>query len=527
MWENFADNSEATRQTLSNLGEPLALGCRLAHERGMEFYATIKPYETGASHANPKDSPEMMAVPGLPCIGGVCKVDPWVMAHPEMLVRGRSADIPMGLEKIPIERIQLRQKDMSPVRIAPENIEIWTSDDNNAYRKQDLTFALTESIETCPRDVFELNGDQITSKGESVRALNLSGLNLLDPFIAITTNFEDRNGSFRNTAMEMVRAFGPGDQPMPVVVASHKAVWRSLRDFRTGDLEYDAGLGDAIVCLDVTNQPPVSSDAFAGESNDGIIAIARGRNEYFSGSLCEAYPEVQAYWLSWIGACIAAGVDGLDVRISCHSSWANTPEIYGFNEPVVAEYLRRYGVNPDVEPYDPALLGALRGEFFDQFLRAAKRRLAAAGKRMQVHAEMESFRPDVCQSRRRTRPGNITFNWRSWLRTGLADEATLFGRGWMPEQMLNDALTLEMLREVADADVPVHLSKAVGHSRDGRVHADLLEYIYRFGGLAGYTLYETAVMYDNQHLGSDGQLQFHPGLCEAIRDRVRTLGLID
>ena len=527
MWENFADNSEATRQTLSNLGEPLALGCRLAHERGMEFYATIKPYETGASHANPQDSPQMMAVPGLPCIGGVCKVDPWVMAHPEMRVRGRSADIPMGLEKIPIERIQLRQKDMSPVRIAPENIEIWTSDDNNAYRKQDLTFALTESIETCPRDVFELNGDRITSKGESVRALNLSGLNLLDPFIAITTNFEDRNGSFRNTAMEMVRAFGPDNQLMPVVVASHKAVWRSLRDFRTGDLEYDAGLGDAIVCLDVTNQPSVSPDASAGEPNDGVIAIARGRNGYFSGSLCEAYPEVQAYWLSWVGACIAAGVDGLDVRISCHSSWANTPEIYGFNEPVAGEYQRRYGVNPDVEPYDPALLGALRGEFFDQFLRATKRRLSAAGKRMQVHAEMESFRPDACQSRRRTRPGNITFNWCSWLRTGLADEATLFGRGWMPDRMLNDALTLEMLREAADADVPVHLSKAVGHSRDGGVHADLLEYIYRFGGLAGYTLYETAAMYDGQHLGSDGQLQFHPGLCEGIRDRVRSLGLVD
>ncbi len=527
MWENFADNSETTRQTLSNLGEPLALGCRLAHERGMEFYATIKPYETGASHANPQDSPQMMAVPGLPCIGGVCKVDPWVMAHPEMRVRGRSADIPMGLEKIPIERIQLRQKDMSPVRIAPENIEIWTSDDNNAYRKQYLTFALTESVETCPRDVFELDGDRVTSKGESVRALNLSGLNLLDPFIAITTNFEDRNGSFRNTAIEMVRAFGPGDRSIPIVVASHKAVWRPLRDFRTGDLEYDAGLGDAIVCLDVTNQPPVSPDAFAGEPNDGVIAIARGRNEYFSGSLCEAHIEVQAYWLSWIGACIAAGVDGLDVRISCHSSWANTPEIYGFNEPVAAEYQRRYGVNPDVEPYDPALLGALRGEFFDQFLRVTKRRLSAAGKRMQVHAEMESFRPDACQSRRRTRPGNITFNWRSWLRTGLADEATLFGRGWMPEQMLNDALTLEMLREAADADVPVHLSKAVGHSRDGRIHADLLEYIYRFGGLAGYTLYETAAMYNGQHLGSDGQLQFHPGLCEGIRDRVRSLGLVD
>ena len=76
----------------------------------------------------------------------------------------------------------------------------------------------------------------------------------------------------------------------------------------------------------------------------------------------------------------------------------------------------------------------------------------------------------------------------------------------------------------SNSAVPVHLSKAVGHSRDGGVHADLLEYIYRFGGLAGYTLYETAAMYDGQHLGADGQLQFHAGLCEGIRDRAEKFG---
>ena len=441
-------------------------------------------------------------------------------------MQGRSADTPISLGKIPIERVQLRQKDMAPIRIAPENIEIWTSDDNNGYQKQDLTFALTESVETCPRDIFELDGDPVTSKGESVRALNLSGLNLLDPFIVITTNFEDRNGSFRNTAMDNgAGIWSQRSADADRCCQPQGGLATAAETFAPATLNSMQDSGDAVVCLDVTNQPSVSSDTSAGGSNDGVIAIARGRNEYFSGSLCEAYPEVQSYWLSWVGACIAAGVDGLDVRISCHSSWTNTPEIYGFNKPVTGEYQRRYGVNPDVEPYDPALLGALRGEFFDQFLRATKRRLSAAGKRMQVHAEMESFRPDACQGRWRTRPGNITFNWRSWLHTGLADEATLFGRGWMPDRMLNDALTLEMLREAADTNVPVHLSKAVGHSRDGAVHADLLEYIYRFGGLAGYTLYETAAMYDGQHLGADDQLQFHPGLCEGIRDRVRSLGL--
>ena len=49
----FANQSPTTRQTLDNLGNPMVVGCRLAHQRGMQFYATIKPYETGASHAHP------------------------------------------------------------------------------------------------------------------------------------------------------------------------------------------------------------------------------------------------------------------------------------------------------------------------------------------------------------------------------------------------------------------------------------------------------------------------------------------
>ena len=38
-----------------------------------------------------------------------------------------------------------------------------------------------------------------------------------------------------------------------------------------------------------------------------------------NGSLSEGYPEVREYWLSWVKECMAAGVDGLDVRISNHS----------------------------------------------------------------------------------------------------------------------------------------------------------------------------------------------------------------
>ena len=524
--EYFSLNTMA-REILADLGQPVAVGARAAHERDMEFFATIKPYETGASHSTPKNSPTILATPGLPGIGGVYVVDEWVRARPELRLKARAADLPLGLESVPVRRIQLRQKDMTPIRIRPAQLEIWTSEDNVGYKKKAVPFSVSESVDTCPRDVVQMHGDPVTSKGDSVRVLDLTGLDLLDPFVAVTTSFEDDKGTFANTAFEMVRVFGPDDRPIPIVVASHKAAWRPDRDFRTGDLEYDAGVGDEVVRLDVTNSRPIPSEWTGSEapSPDGVVAFARGRNELLSGSVCEAYPEVREYWLDWVGQCIAAGVDGVDVRISCHSSWTNTPEIYGFNAPVAREYERRYGSNPDREPYDPKLLGALRGEFFDMFLRSAKTRLSAAGKLLSVHTEMESFRPDASQRRRRTRPGNIEFDWRGWLRSGLADETTLFARGWDPDVILADHLVREMLWEADAAGVPVHLSRQVGHG--DMSHGDKLEYAYRHGGLAGYCFYETAAMYDpDGPLDDQGQLRFKPGLLEEIRERVESLGLM-
>ncbi len=521
--------TSGARQTLENLGDPMLVGCRLAHERGMEFYAVIKPYENGVSHATPRAVLERSGLRGLPGIGGRYRVDPWVLARPELRLRARQADVPVGLDTVPVTRIQLRQKDMTPVRIEPEHLEIWTSDDNNGYQKRAVQFSLSAGVETCPHDVVDMDGELVTRRGDQVRTLEITGLSLSEPFIAITTNFEGQDGTFCNTAVEMARAFGPDDQPLPIVVASHKAIWRPQRDLRSGDLEYDTGLGAVVVCLDVTNKAAEFDSALghSSDARDGVIAFAKGRNAYLSGSLCEGDTEVQGFWLSWISDCIMAGVDGVDVRISCHSSWTDTPMIYGFNEPVLAEYKRRYGVDPDVESYDPALLGDLRGDFFDQFLGAAKARLSAAEIRMQLHVEVESFRSDAAPSRVRTRPGNITFHWRRWLRTGLADEVTLFARAWMPARVLADAFVQDVLAEVKAADVPAHLSEPLGLSGgDGGKLADQIEYAYRSGALAGYTLYETAALFERRHTGADARLQFYPGLTEAVRERAKDLGLL-
>jgi len=543
-WQIFASKfpeQGATARSLRNLGDPLALGCQMAHARGMEFYAIIKPYETGMSHSAPARSPEVAGKGGLPRIGGIgVGIEPWVMAHPEMRVRARAGDVPHGLDGIPVTRIQLRQRDLAPVRIRAENLQFWTSQDNFAYQRRDVSFTLQESTNTCRRDIYDVVGNLVTRRGDEVRVLDVAGLNLLDPFVVVTTDFPEDVGTFRNTAIEMIRAFGPDERPLPIVVASHKAVWQRPRDFRTGYLAYDCGVGDMSVCLDMSNaaqvcpncrergfsecmQNPLRPDYSL--CRDGIIAFAKGRNAYLPGSVCEAYPEVQDWWLSWVGDCLLAGVDGIDWRISNHSSWTDQPAIYGFNEPILKEYERRYGANPDGEPYDAALLGELRGDLYNGFLRRVKRRLQAAGKHMQLHVEVESFRPDAAQARWRTRPGNIVFHWRRWLREGLADAATLMGVNWMPERILADALAQEAIAEAKAVQAPAMIRHPVWFSRDGKVHGDRLENVYRSGAVDGYNLYETQAMYDSRKLGADGRLQFYPGLMEGIRQRIEQLGL--
>ena len=140
-----------------------------------------------------------------------------------------------------------------------------------------------------------MDGNLITSVGTPCSVIDIYGLNLKAPFIAITTDIEDSNGTFSNTAFEMVKVFDINDNPLPIIVGSHKALWRPQRNFRTGDLEYDNGLGNKIVHLDVSNKNPITvrnSSLQDQQTNDtlnmdGVIAFATGRQNFLSGSLCD------------------------------------------------------------------------------------------------------------------------------------------------------------------------------------------------------------------------------------------------
>ncbi len=122
------------------------------------------------------------------------------------------------------------------------------------------------------------------------------------------------------------------------------------------------------------------------------------------GVPCYAYPEVRRYRIDQIKELVAYDVDGIFLSDRSHSPWPGRnagggnegARGYGFNEPVVAEYLRRYGKDPrTVEPdsLDELRFVQLKGDFLTEFLREAKAVTSAAGKKLVMTTDQQIADP--------------------------------------------------------------------------------------------------------------------------------------
>ncbi|OHB57163.1 MAG: hypothetical protein A2Y12_13535 [Planctomycetes bacterium GWF2_42_9] len=129
-------------------------------------------------------------------------------------------------------------------------------------------------------------------------------------------------------------------------------------------------------------------------------------------------------------------LDGVLIYIHSHSAAGFHGDQYGFNQPIVDEYKKRYGVdiltdaqfdykNPKFNPKDEAVekWRSLRGEYLTQFLREIKSALGQVRPGLQVVVNTQGgdyMGPPF---------GNIRTDWRTWINEGLIDEIIV--RTWM------------------------------------------------------------------------------------------------
>lgn len=506
---NLYSRMEYGDETIAVLGEPLRAAVPVAHAHGLEIFGVLKPYNTGLSWSVPEGDPGAARLPGPERIGGVVtQCIPFIQARPHLRVR--RGDVPAVDPDAVVRTIRLFKADTSPTRLGGEDLEIWTSDDNYRYRSLPRQLSVAQSVEPAPRAVYDYYGNLVTSAGDPVRTLTFDGLDLSDRYIAVTTRFGDREGDFSNTALGMIEAYDPEGELLPIVVATRSAMGVSPRDPRSYGLEFDSGFGPQMTTLD-TGWEAARTSADPGMwwremTTGGVVAFARGKNEFLPTTPCEAYPEVRELWDGWVERLIATGVDGIDIRVSHHGSLVDEPHAYGFNPPVVEEFERHHGHPPTDDPEDRAGIARLRGSHFTSFMRDTSRRVRAAGQRMQAHVHLEAFRPDVCHGQMMGIPANVEFDWRGWLREGLLDGVTLRS-SWFEAledpvagrtersrlaRVLSDPLTEEALELCETIGVPVYLNRYIDRAARIEEYLSDLELSFRDPRIAGFDVYETA-----------------------------------
>ncbi|MCY3775867.1 MAG: family 10 glycosylhydrolase [Candidatus Aminicenantes bacterium] len=137
--------------------------------------------------------------------------------------------------------------------------------------------------------------------------------------------------------------------------------------------------------------------------------------KYHWGVMEYAYPEVRQYMLEVIRAFSDRfDLDGVFLSLRTHSPPPGHADQFGFNEPVVREYKRRYGRDILREPFDLEKWRNLRGEFFTTFLREVRDHLKSRGQKLAVGVQQgEYLGPPF---------GNMRIQWRRWVADKVVDQ---------------------------------------------------------------------------------------------------------
>ena len=157
--------------------------------------------------------------------------------------------------------------------------------------------------------------------------------------------------------------------------------------------------------------------AFSRDHPEYTVVDRSGSSRQW-GVLSLAYPEVRAHLCERFRQFLAGHeFDGLFVCLRSQSRPADFADQYGFNDPVLQDYLARYGSDICREDFELQAMRDLLGEYLSLFLAELRESLRPLGTKLAVGAP----RGDVLGP-----PfGNTTLQWPEWIQQGLVDELVI------------------------------------------------------------------------------------------------------
>jgi HEAT repeat protein len=139
-----------------------------------------------------------------------------------------------------------------------------------------------------------------------------------------------------------------------------------------------------------------------------------------------AYPGARKAMVAYLTKFIVAGgYDGVAFLTYAENYSQRYDDEFGFNEPVVAEFKKRHGVDIRKQRFDKAAWSRLRGEYLTEFLRELRAALRPHGKKIAVcvdgqNPELPTPWSDIAGGLRSA--GLIHFDLKTWAKEGLVDE---------------------------------------------------------------------------------------------------------
>lgn len=192
------------------------------------------------------------------------------------------------------------------------------------------------------------------------------------------------------------------------------------------------------------------------------IPVNRYGTRTQNGPVEFAYPEARREVVNQLTKFLVANhYDGIVFYTYVENFSYRYLDEFGYNEPIVREFKRRYGVDILTQPFDKEAWARLRGEYVTQFLRELKAALKPHGIQIAIRLnplDGQSQRPEIWRSSGRepiSTAGNLYMDWRMWAKEGVVDELCIYWPG-------NDETLKQVLDGVRGSDTRVSMYRTRG-----------------------------------------------------------------
>lgn len=228
----------------------------------------------------------------------------------------------------------------------------------------------------------------------------------------------------------------------------------------------------------------------------------KGFKHVFRGVPCYSCPETREYRLAETKELASYAVDGILYELGgphdCQVKRVDDPQeenCFGYNEPIVAEYKRLYGVDILKEDFDVDKWGRLLGEHFTLFLKMARHELNSKGKEMYVSTPLAKY----LGNSQMIHKVKIYNDWKGWVEKKIVDALVFRGHCYTIE---NPEVVDEIEKEtvnVRERGCKIFAWYTMWEKQATEEHTRRIVEKIRDSSLDGATFHEACTLYYKTH----------------------------